>query len=209
MPEAESDVPSSSLDRYPDPSRGGSRKARGWDDDGTTRRGVLAGLAGILAVPGIVGDAWSATAANQYAGWPQYHGNARRTGRSAAGNPEEPTRTRWTLEVTPDGEGRNDRTAPIVAGGTMYIANADGNLVAVDVPSGTIEWSYTAAGGGRRNPSSTARESQCGFGPHPSHGRGTEIGRGDYDGASRDATPFPQENRKRSVDEVGITHCQW
>jgi len=29
----------------------------------------------------------------------------------------------------------------------MFIPNADGNLVAVDVPSGTVEWSYTAAGG--------------------------------------------------------------
>jgi outer membrane protein assembly factor BamB len=147
MPEAESDAPSSSLDTYPDPSRVRTRKARGWVGDGTTRRGVLAGLGGILAVPRIGAGPWAATEPSQQAGWPQYHGNARRSGRPAAGDPETPTRTRWTLEVASDGEGRHNRTAPVVAGRTMFTANADGNLVAVDVPSGTVEWSYTAAGG--------------------------------------------------------------
>jgi len=108
---------------------------------------VLAGLGGVLAVPPIAAGTGAATAASQHADWPQYHGNARRTGRSAAGDPEEPTRTRWTLEVTSDGKGHQNRMAPVVADGRMFTANADGNLVAVDVPSGTVEWSYTASGG--------------------------------------------------------------
>ncbi len=143
MPGAESDAPSPS----PDLSATGTRKQWERGTDATTRRGVLAGLGSVLAVAPVAASAGPATAASPRADWPQYHGGTRRTGRSAAGDPKEPTRTRWTLEVASDGKGHQNRTAPVVADGTMFTANADGNLIAVDVPSGTVEWSYTAAGG--------------------------------------------------------------
>lgn len=131
----------------PDPSAAGTGTEQSRDSDATTRRGVLASLGSMLAVPTIAASAGPTTAASHGADWPQYHGRTGRTGRSAAEDPEEPTRTRWTLEVASDGEGRHDRTAPVVAGGTMFTANVDGNLVAVDVPSGTVEWVYEASGG--------------------------------------------------------------
>jgi len=112
-----------------------------------TRRGILAGIGGAPVTSGILRESSPRVgAAKTGIEWSHYHGDVRRTGRSALGDPSEPTRTRWQLEAPRDGTGDRTRTAPVVAGRTVFTVNRDGNLLAVDLPSGTVEWSYTVSG---------------------------------------------------------------
>jgi outer membrane protein assembly factor BamB len=72
--------------------------------------------------------------------WPTYRGNPARSGSVAAGVSADP-KPRWEATV-----GRT-LTAPVVAGGRVYLADRDAYTVhCLDAERGTPQWKYFAAG---------------------------------------------------------------
>ncbi len=106
-----------------------------------TRRGFLAGLTALSVVGGLSRGTAPARVQSD-PGWSHYHGDPGRAGRSTAGDPETPSRVRWRLEMPMDDQD-TERTAPVIAGETVFTVNRNEDVVAVDLASGTVQWSYT------------------------------------------------------------------
>jgi hypothetical protein len=93
--------------------------------------------------------------------WPTYRHDAARSGATRTHVPSD-VKVRW--EVTPGGA----LTAPVVAGGRVYVARRDAHSVcAFDAASGKLQWQFTA--GGRIDSPPTIYEGKVLFGSKDGH----------------------------------------
>jgi outer membrane protein assembly factor BamB len=72
--------------------------------------------------------------------WNQFRGSAQLAGVSSAAVPAQPA-LRWSYE-TADGLD----SSPAIAGGNVYVATANGDLLALDLASGKLKWKYSTGG---------------------------------------------------------------
>lgn len=72
--------------------------------------------------------------------WSQFRGNAQLTGVSASAPPAQPA-LRWSYE-TADGLD----SSPAVDDGSVYVAAANGDLLALDLATGKLRWKYVTGG---------------------------------------------------------------
>ncbi len=70
--------------------------------------------------------------------WPQFRGNATLTGVSAAPVPQN-LKLLWTYEA-----GESVESSAAIAGGTVYVGAASGQLAALDLKTGAVRWKYQA-----------------------------------------------------------------
>jgi len=82
------------------------------------------------------------------ADWPTYRHNPARTARTPAAVPES-VRLAWTY--VPDHP--SEPSAPVAAGGLVFVAGSDGAVSALDAASGAVRWTALAGGPVRYPPS--------------------------------------------------------
>src|SRR5688500_1611168 len=76
----------------------------------------------------------------QQADWPQFRGNPRLTG-VAATAPPATLKMLWTYEL-----GDMSDSSPAIAAGVDYAGAANGSLVALDLATGKLRWTYSTGG---------------------------------------------------------------
>src|SRR5258706_1990376 len=74
------------------------------------------------------------------AAWPQFRGNARLTGVATAA-PAPPLTVRWTYEA-----GEAIESSPAIRDGRVYVGVATGDLLALDLETGKLQWKYATGG---------------------------------------------------------------
>src|SRR5204863_212378 len=79
------------------------------------------------------------TAASDTA-WPQFRGSSRLTGIAPAA-PAPPLTVRWTYEA-----GDAVESSPAIRDGRVYVGVASGDLLALDLDSGKLQWKYATGG---------------------------------------------------------------
>ncbi|HEX8145460.1 MAG TPA: PQQ-binding-like beta-propeller repeat protein [Pyrinomonadaceae bacterium] len=84
--------------------------------------------------PYVVSAQWAAPDA-----WPQFRGNPLLTGVSKSDLPKN-LRLLWTYEA-----GEAIESSAAIADGTVFVGTQKGELVALDLGSGSVRWKYTAA----------------------------------------------------------------
>jgi outer membrane protein assembly factor BamB len=78
--------------------------------------------------------------ATQYApadGWPQFRGNHQNTGVSTSPLPAT-FKVLWTYEA-----GESIESSAAIYGGTVFVGSQKGELVALDLESGSVKWKYS------------------------------------------------------------------
>ena len=82
----------------------------------------------------------SPSVATQYApadGWPQFRGNHQNTGVSTSPMPAT-FKQLWTYEA-----GESIESSAAIYGGTVFVGSQKGELVALDLESGSVKWKYS------------------------------------------------------------------
>src|SRR6188472_1979342 len=68
--------------------------------------------------------------------WPQFRGNARLTGIAASDVPANLS-LKWTYEG-----GESFESSPAIAGGVVYAAAGNGDILAIDLQTGKLKWKH-------------------------------------------------------------------
>jgi outer membrane protein assembly factor BamB len=84
------------------------------------------------------------------ANWPQFRGNARLTGVAPA-PPAETLQLKWTYEA-----GESIESSAAIADGAVYVGSSKGELIAIDLETGTLRWKYATGEAGFIGESSPA-----------------------------------------------------
>src|SRR4030095_2340421 len=84
------------------------------------------------------------------ANWYQFRGNPRLTGIASTAPPERP-KLQWTYEA-----GESIESSAAIVDGVVYVGSAKGELLAIDLHSGTMRWKYATGEGGFIGESSPA-----------------------------------------------------
>src|SRR5690242_15545068 len=83
--------------------------------------------------------------------WPAFHAGGPLTGATSADPGAPPMKTRWTYRTGGDHPAAVAGSAAIV-GDTVYVADADGTLHAIDLKTGKARWKYTSEDGFETSP---------------------------------------------------------
>src|SRR4051812_21864624 len=118
---------------------------RGWGPAGSGKKLAVAQAGLCFLLMFAVGRA-QAPAAN----WPQFRGNARLTG-VAATVPPDTLKLQWTYEA-----GESIESSAAIVDGAVYVGSAKGELLALDLQSGTLRWKYSTGEAGFIGESSPA-----------------------------------------------------
>lgn len=102
-----------------------------------SRRSLLAGIGGTAAATS------APTAAESSGDWPTLQGNPGRRGRTSASLPTSTPSTRWEAKV-----GDKIYAGGSVSGDRAYVVSYDGELAALKLSDGTVEWRTEVPKGG-------------------------------------------------------------
>jgi outer membrane protein assembly factor BamB len=97
-------------------------------------RPVILSLSVLVATLPVAGQGPAGAPANE---WRQFRGNPRLTGVSAS-MPPATLKLLWTYDA-----GDVIDSSAAIAGGVVYAGGGDGDLIALDLGSGTLRWKYT------------------------------------------------------------------
>src|SRR5689334_2947794 len=82
----------------------------------------------------------------QAADWPAFHAGGPLTGVASTDPGAPPMKTRWTYRTAEDHPAAVGGS-PAIVGDTVYVADADGALHAIDLKTGKARWKYESEDG--------------------------------------------------------------